>query len=66
MGNIICPILYIKHSVSESGSCLRSQVKVYSAPIYRASPYLRTPTPTPTQHTRRIYKPNTAQTVRES
>jgi hypothetical protein len=41
------PVYFSKH-VSEIGLCLRLQVKpTQLCPIYRASPYLRTPVPAP-------------------
>jgi hypothetical protein len=54
---------FLKTIVSETGSCLRLQVKsTQLGPIDRASPYLRTPVRTPD----RVYKPSIAQTVCES
>jgi hypothetical protein len=54
---------YLKHNVSENGFCLRLQVEpTQLGPIARASPYLRTPAPTQD----RVYKPSTAETIRES
>jgi hypothetical protein len=41
-----CPVYFSKHNVSETGFCLRLQVKpTQLGPINRASPYLRTPVP---------------------
>jgi hypothetical protein len=69
--SIIC--FYLKHfplfvynNVSETGLCLRLQVKpTQLGPIDRVSPYrpyLQTPVPTPDK----IYKPSTAQPMSES
>jgi hypothetical protein len=42
------PVCISKHNVSETGICLRLQVKsTQLGQIYRASPYIRTPVPTP-------------------
>jgi hypothetical protein len=57
------PVYISKLNVSETGFCLRFQVKpTQLSPIYRASPYLRTPASTQD----RVYKPSTAQTICES
>jgi hypothetical protein len=54
------PVFIYKHNVSETGSCLRLQVKpTQFDPIDRDSPYLLTYLPTPD----RVYKTNTAQTI---
>jgi hypothetical protein len=46
------PVFSSKHYVSETGFCLRPQVKpALLGPIDRASPYLRTPTPAPRSNT---------------
>jgi hypothetical protein len=40
------PVYIFKHNVSETGFCLRLQVKpIQLGPIARDSPYLRTPVP---------------------
>jgi hypothetical protein len=57
------PVYITNHNGSETGFCLRLQVKpTQSGPIDRASPYLRTPIPTPDK----VYKPSTTQTIFES
>jgi hypothetical protein len=41
-------VYFSKHNVSETGFCLRLQVKpTQLGPIDRANPYLRTPVPAP-------------------
>jgi hypothetical protein len=47
------PVYFSKHNVSDTGICLRLQVKpTQLGPINRASPYLRTPVPAPRRGTR--------------
>jgi hypothetical protein len=44
----IRPVYFSKHNISETGFCLRLQVKPTEwGPIDRSSPYLRTPVPAP-------------------
>jgi hypothetical protein len=54
------PVYISKHNVSETGSCLRLEVKpTQLGPIDRGSPYLRTPAPTQD----RVYNPSTVQSI---
>jgi hypothetical protein len=41
------PVYFSKHNVSETGFCIRLQVKPQLGLIDRANPYLRTPLPAP-------------------
>jgi hypothetical protein len=53
---------YLKSQHSGEWILSPSSGETYSDPIDRASPYLRTPVPTPD----RVYKPRTAQTICEN